>query len=95
MLLVLLCGAAFAADDRFPVAGGYGFNWLQPEKTRCQRISAVDAASFGKCRYSKEFAFGLDMHAYSCKVDARTEYVILRTERQCREVFETMEANAP
>ncbi len=95
-LAMLLCLAAAAdADDRFPIEGAWGFDWLHPATARCRRITAKDAAGLRDCRYSKQFAFGLDMHAHACKTGAHAEYVIFRTRQDCREAFETMQANAP
>jgi hypothetical protein len=94
LFLLVVAGSA-GAEDRFPVVGGWGFDWLHPARARCREIAAKDAERFRACRYSKEFAFGLDMMAYACKADGRAEFVIFRTKNDCREAFETMQANAP
>jgi len=91
----LLTNLAFGAEATFPIVGSYGFDWLKPQSTRCTQIMAKKATKFKHCNCSKDYAFGLDLFAYSCKVNARSEYILLKTKSQCQEAFETMQANAP
>jgi hypothetical protein len=92
---LLLTSLVFGAEVGFPIIGSYGFDWLKQQTTRCTQITASEAIKFEHCNYSKEYAFGLDLFAYSCKVDDRSEYILLKTKSQCQETFETMQANAP
>ena len=91
--LLLITNLAFSADEEFPIIGGYGFDWLKPKSTRCTQITPKIAKRFKDCKYSKEYAFGLDLFAYSCKLNAHSEYILLKTKAQCQEVLETMQAN--
>lgn len=91
----LLTNGAFATEAGFPIIGSYGFDWLKPQSTRCSQITASEATKFKHCNYSKDYAFGLDLFAYSCRVNARSEYILLKTKSQCQDAFETMQANAP
>jgi hypothetical protein len=93
--LLLFANLAFCADEGFSLVGGYGFDWLKPQSTRCTKITAKEAEKFKNCDYSKEHAFGLDMYAYACRVNARSEFIVLKTKPQCQDAFETMQANAP
>lgn len=93
--LLLLVGAAFGAEEGFPTVGSYGFDWLKPRSARCKRITEKDARKFTNCRYSRDYAFGLDLDAYSCRVDSRIEYILLKTSAQCKQALETMQANGP
>jgi hypothetical protein len=95
IVLLSLTNIAFCADERFPIAGSYGFDWLKPQSTRCVQITSEHERRFKKCRLSKEHAFGLDLYAYSCKINPHSEYIVLKTKEQCQQTFETMEANAP
>ena len=93
--LLLLTKGVLGAGQRFAILGSYGFDWLEPDSTRCMQITAKEIEKFEDCRYSKEYSFGLGLDAYSCKVNARNEYILLKTKAHCQEALETMQANAP
>lgn len=95
-IILIICCASFCAmaAERFPIVGSYGFDWLNPTKTRCIKIDSKLSAKFHRCDYSRNHSFGLDYDAYSCKISSRSEYIILKTKEQCQEAFETMQANA-
>lgn len=85
--------AANAAE--FPIVGGYGFDWLKPDTTRCKTVTAKDAAAFKKCDFLESGTFGLPLASHVCKAGKHSEYFILRNKAECKDALETMRANAP
>jgi CTP-dependent riboflavin kinase len=94
-ILLCLAMAAAHADDKFPLAGCYAFDWLKPNKTSCTKITAQQAQSLKQCSYGQEHSFGLDIPAYACQINKRSALIVLPNKAKCQEVFETMQANAP
>lgn len=86
---------ALTAEDVFPVANGFGFDWLQPERATCARISSTDAKRFGRCDFHASGAFGLPLAYHACKVKGGSEFLVFKTATACDEALETMQANAP
>lgn len=80
------------------VVGKFGFDWLHPEKARCQAITANAVAGAKDCKHLKEGdtgSFTGKADYYSCKVSSKVEYMIYDTQTRCKEELETMQANAP
>ena len=76
-----------------PHAGDYGFNWFSPD-ARCRKITSKDIKSFSKCVPNND-AFGLTLHALSCRVNSKAEIMVYENRSQCQEALETMQANGP
>jgi hypothetical protein len=93
--VVLLFTSPVLANE-FPVVGGYGFDWLKPQTTKCQRITRADAKEFSSCTFSPSgYAFGHPSSYHTCKAAGRSEYLIYASQAKCAKAFETMEGNAP
>lgn len=93
LALTLTVGAS--AKD-FPVAGGYGFDWLKSNAAKCRVISASQAAKFKKCQFFKNGnAFGFSSTYHECVGPERSEFFIYETRAKCVDALETMNANAP
>jgi hypothetical protein len=99
--VVFLAVASLAASTaawagEFPVAGGYGFDALQPTTTRCHRITPQEAATFQRCAFSANgYAFGLPSQYHSCEASPRREVFIYASPSKCQAALETMQANGP
>lgn len=85
---------AGTADVVFPAVGGFGFDWLAPDSAQCKRISTADAKVFAGCIFHKSGAFGLPYAYHTCAF-AGAEMLIFKSEDECQEALETMQANAP
>ena len=95
-LLIMLLFTTYAATaTEFSKEGGYGFDWLKPETTRCKVITQKDITTFKKCEYITTATFGLPIASYKCDVNKHSEYFILQTKAECIDALETMQANAP
>lgn len=97
---VLLTSQALAGD--FPVEGSYGFDWLQPQTTRCRRITRDDLKRFSSCEFSAQGnAFGLPSSYHKCvgfprcPRSSRSEFFIYASAQACQEALETMQSNGP
>ena len=95
-MAVALTFTVGASAKDFPVAGGYGFDWLKPKSAKCRVISAEQAATFKKCEFSKNGnAFGLPSSYHTCIAPGRSEYFIYESKAKCVDALETMNANGP
>ena len=92
-LLVLIGATGAMAGSHAPPAGGFGFNWLTAD-SHCKKLSAHDLAKASQCTVSKN-AFGLPSESQLCKVDSHVEYMVYKTQAQCQQAVETMQANGP
>lgn len=88
-------GNAVANDDKFSVIGAYGFDWLHPKSAKCIKITAPLSKTFRPCEYSRAAGFDGQTESYSCKVNARIEYVVFKDSKVCQQQFEVMQSNAP
>lgn len=95
VLATLSFEACAASTAEFPIVGGYGFDWLKPDTTRCRTITTKDVATFKKCEFIDSGTFGLPLASHACRVARHSEYFILRTKAECKDALETMRANAP
>jgi len=80
------------------VVGKFGFDWLHPEKAKCQAITANSVTGAKDCKRHKEGdtgSFTGKADFYSCKVSSKIEYMIYDTQARCKDELETMQANAP
>jgi hypothetical protein len=77
--------------------GGYGFDWLNPEGTRCVKMTSSFAKTCTICTREESCSFdGKDASCYKCVVNrGKSEYMIYENEVVCIEQYETMMANAP
>ena len=92
----LLSFCALATEASFPVAEGYGFDWLAPDSATCTRIAAADTKQFRACEFHTSGAFGLDLAYHSCpRASKRGEVLVFESQAACQEALETMQANAP
>jgi hypothetical protein len=91
--LLLLAASATHAADLLPPPGSYGFDWLDAN-SRCFQLTAKDRARIRTCTTSHD-AFGLELEAKVCRIDARHELMVYATAAQCRLAWETMQANGP
>lgn len=91
--IILLAAFSATAADRMPPPGSYGFNWLDAS-SRCRKLTDKDLAQAKECTVSHN-AFGLQLDSHLCKIDARTELMVYKTQAQCQEALETMQANGP
>lgn len=91
----LILSPHVAAKD-FPVAGGYGFDWLKPKAAKCLPISDAEAKKFRKCEFfAAGDAFGLASTYHMCTAPGRSEYFVYESRAKCVEALETMKANGP
>jgi metallo-beta-lactamase class B len=79
------------AAEAQPVAGGYGFNWLDPEHAACRKLRAEDLAK-ATCTANAN-AFGLELKSRACRVSEHVELIVYKTAAQCGQGLETMQAN--
>ena len=91
MLSLLLVAAAAAPASTAVPKAGYGFNWLST-KSQCRKLTAKDLATLKRCEVNTN-AFGLDLKAHTCKVSDKVEWIIYDTAAQCKEAWETSQAN--
>lgn len=91
--VALFCVAV--AEASFPVAGGYGFDWLAPDTAKCIRIADTDARQFKACEFHASGAFGLDLAYHACPTTQRGEFLVFKSQAACQEALDTMQANAP
>jgi hypothetical protein len=90
---VLLAASTASAADHLPPPGSYGFNWLDAN-CHCAKLTDKDLAQAKDCTRSNN-AFGLRLDSLVCKINARTELMVYKTQAQCQEALETMQANGP
>jgi len=90
--LVLSAVGASAAEN-MPPPGSYAFNWLDAD-SHCSKLTDKDLAQARQCTASDN-AFGLQLHSHVCRVSDRVELMVYKTQVQCREALETMQANGP
>lgn len=96
LLILFLSPALLYADDSKPPTGSFGFDWLKPQSSKCRKLSAKDIEHFGHCAPTREeHGFGQHKPTHKCRVNARSEWIIYASKKQCEEEFATMEANAP
>jgi len=96
LLILFFWPALLHADDSKPPAGSFGFDWLKLLSSKCRKLSAKDIERFGHCAPAREsHGFGRYAPTHKCSVNARSEWIIYSSKKQCQEEFATMEANAP
>jgi len=93
LAVVLLAVSGVSAVDRKPQPGSYGFNWLDAD-SHCKKITDKDLARMSECTVSAD-AFGLEVPSHMCPINAQIEFIVYKTEAQCQEALETMQANGP
>lgn len=93
LAIAVLAASGASATGGLPAPGSYGFNWLDAA-SHCQKITAKELAGISKCTVSTD-AFGLQLTAHVCKINANVELMIYPTAAQCQEALETMQANGP
>lgn len=89
---------SFAGDKGPNVVGLFGFDWLHPEKAKCEAVTEKSAASFKSCEYLAKGATGSfsgDADYYKCVAGPKSEYMIYKTKERCAQELDTMQANAP
>jgi len=91
--LILIGASAATAGAHAPAPGSFGFNWLAAD-SHCKKLSAHDLSKVSQCTASNN-AFGLSSKSQLCKVDSHVEYMVYKTQAQCQEALETMQANGP
>ena len=77
---------------------GWGFDWLQPERARCIRLSSLTKQQRKVCKAeSMANAFKPDAAGsmYRCKLSSSSEFFMFDSKKTCQEQLETMRANAP
>ena len=68
--MMLLAASGPTAADRMPKPGSYGFNWLDPEKASCRKLTEEDLAEAGDGTVSPT-AFGRDIESHAGTVSER------------------------
>lgn len=94
-LVMLLAAPGALAQDAFPVAGSYGFDWHQPDSAACNEVTQTQEKRFKPCAFHTSGAFGLPLAFYTCRLPHGGELMSFRTKSDCQEALETMNANAP
>lgn len=98
LLSLLVCGPAFGAEKNADVVGRFGFDWLKPEKAKCEAITDKAVAAFKSCEYMAKGATGSfsgEADYHKCSVGPRSEIMIYKTKERCAEELEIMKANGP
>ena len=85
---------ALAADNNKALIGQYGFDWLKPNDSKCQRLDEKLVKSFLACKESDVRSFTGRKDFTVCRKKS-SEYLIFRNEIRCQEEYGTMQANAP
>ncbi|MEI6415025.1 MAG: hypothetical protein WCP34_12305 [Pseudomonadota bacterium] len=81
-------------SEALPALGSYGFNWLQPNKAKCMKISNNLLKTFRVCQFKKDGGFdGGYTPSWECSVNANIEYMVFKNRKVCQEQFEVMQAN--
>lgn len=93
MLASLALSATSASATEQPAPGGYGFDWLKPNSTKCRPVTEAQVKQFKSCEASPGFGGPKPLRA--CRVSARSEWIIYATRAQCEDELGTMRANAP
>ncbi len=93
--VLLLASVAQAEIKNLPPVGSYGFDWLKPDKARCQKITPELLKKFRSCEYRNPGGFGLGNPSYKCRISKKSEYIIFSDRAKCADELETMKANAP
>ena len=86
---------AFAGDVP-NLVGQFGFDWLQPQKSKCTPITQAIQSRFKSCESfgkdsTQSFAGKGDYH--TCRIDKNHEYMVYKTNPRCAEEFGIMESN--
>ena len=86
---------ALAADVP-NLVGQFGFDWLQPQKSRCTPITQTIQSKFKSCETfgkdsTQSFAGKGDFH--KCRIDKNHEYMVYKTNPRCAEEFGIMDSN--
>lgn len=93
-LACLLANSAMAAPA-VPAVNSYAFDWLDPEHTRCKKLTEPEVSKMaGKCN-TKSNGFGEHKPTHQCRLSSRKEIFVYATQRECQNELETMQANAP
>jgi len=85
----------FVGSVSADLEGSYGFNWLKPESSKCQKITEARLEKFKTCRKSTETdGFGGENRpTHICQDAEGGEWIIYATNAQCQDEFEIMKAN--
>ena len=98
-LLLLPSLPTIAADvASSELVGKFGFDWLKPEKAKCQALTATTLTGVKSCKYMKAGdtgSFTGQADFYVCKVSGKSEYMVYKTQARCAEELETMQSNGP
>ena len=90
---LVLATSTTAADNKILI-GQYGFDWLKPNESKCQRLDEKLVKSFLACKESDVRSFTGRKDFTVCRKKG-SEYLIFRNETRCQEEYGTMQANAP
>jgi hypothetical protein len=84
--IVLLFLSSSVLAGEFALVGGWGFDWLKPNTTKCRPIAQCDAGKFKKCEFvAAGNAFGLPSSYHMCKAAGRSEYFVYASKAKCVE----------
>jgi len=95
-LSLLLAATASLAAPGTPPVGAHGFNWSKPKTAKCQALTEAHLKRFKSCSApgpKESSGFGVHKPTHTCQAP-EGEWMIYATQSQCRDEFETMEANA-
>jgi hypothetical protein len=92
---LLFASAAYAEKQNLPPLGSYGFDWLNPDKAQCQKITPHLINKFLSCEYKNPGGFGLGNPSHKCRISNKSEYIVFSDKAKCMDELETMKANAP
>jgi hypothetical protein len=95
LVFTLLGCSAPDAGGAFPLAAGFGFDWLDPESASCERMDADMAKTAGDCEFQSTGAFGLELAYYECRRSETSTLLVFQSADACQQALETMQANAP
>lgn len=93
---MLVASSAFAADKAPNVVGLFGFDWLHPDKAKCEAVTEKSAALFKSCEYLAKGATGSfsgDADYYKCTAGPKSEFMIYKTKERCAQELEIMQSN--
>jgi len=96
LIILLFSVSAGAAEKNADVVGRFGFDWLKPEKAKCEAITDKAAAAFKSCEYMAKGATGSfsgEADYHKCVAGPHSEIMIYKTKQRCIEELETMQAN--
>ena len=92
---LLFASVGYAEKQNFPPSGSYGFDWLSPDKAKCQQITPGLINKFRSCEYKNPGGFGLGNPSHKCRISKKSEYIVFSDRAMCVDELETMKANAP